>query len=334
MKKIYLSLSTFLLCAGLLTAQTPAHRTAATTAADVLAQMPARDQALYNQLIRDLATAGEDGIEQLISQLNAPGQGSNASVEYALSGLTHFVMAKGEEEAHVATAHAYIRALDKVDDREKKAFLIRQLQLVGKDESTEALAAYLHDEALSGPAARALAAIGTEKAGGTLLAALKQRAGTPQTRKDIILALADVGASGAETVLRTYLGSDDAALQKEVLYALSCLGTEASLPALAEAAAKAGYTMESTGANEAYIRLIKQVAGQNPKAAEKAATDLLKKATKAGRTQTREAALQILLDVKPDNAVKQVLAALKDPSRDYRNAALRCPSTGPTSSMR
>lgn len=333
MKKIYLSLSTFLLCAGLLTAQTPAHRTAATTAADVLAQMPARDQALYNQLIRDLATAGEDGIEQLISQLNAPGQGSNASVEYALSGLTHFVMAKGEEEARVATAHAYIRALDKVDDREKKAFLIRQLQLVGKDESTEALAAYLHDEALSGPAARALAAIGTEKASGTLLAALKQRAGTPQTRKDIILALADVGASGAETVLRTYLGSDDAALQKEVLYALSCLGTEASLPALAEAAAKAGYTMESTGANEAYIRLIKQVAGQNPKAAEKAATDLLKKATKAGRTQTREAALQILLDVKPDNAVKQVLAALKDPSRDYRNAALRFASDGADETM-
>ncbi len=322
MKKIYLSISAILLCAGLLTAQTPAQRTATTIATDVLAQMPARDQALYNQLIRDLAAAGEEGIDLLAGRLNAPGQGSNAAVEYALSGLTRFVTAQADEQARLTTARAYIRALDKADDREKKALLIRELQLLGKDESVEALAAYLHDEALSGPASRALSAIGTEKAGQTLLAALKQRAGTPQTRKDIIRALADVGAPGAETVLQTYLGSADEALQKEVCYALSRLGTEASLAPLAEAAAKAGYTMEPTGANEAYITLIGRIAGKNPKAAEKAAADLLKKATKAGRTQTREAALQILLEVKPENAVKQLLTALKDPSRDYRNAAL------------
>lgn len=311
------------MCASLLTAQTPAGRTPATIAADVLAQMPAPDQASYNQLIRDLAIAGEEGIDLLVGRLNAPGQGSNAYVDYALSGLTHFVMAEGEEEARLTTAKAYIRALDKLDDREKKAFLIRQLQLLGKDESVEALAVYLPDEALSGPAARALAAIGTEKAGNTLLAALKQRAGTPQTRKDVIRALADVPVANAESVLQTYLGGSDPALQKEVLYALSRIGTEASLPALSEAAAKAGYTMEPTGANEAYVALIRRIAKEgNPKTAEKAASDLLKNSTKAGRTQTRETALQILLEIKPENAARQVLSALKDPSRDYRNAAL------------
>lgn len=323
MKKIYISISALFLCTSLLTAQTPAHRTAATTATDVLAQMPARDQALYNQLIGELAGAGEEGVDRLVSQLNAPGEGSNASVEYALSGLTHFVMAKGEEETRLTTANAYIRALDKVDDREKKAFLIRQLQLLGKEEAVEPLAVYLNDETLSGPAARALAAIGSEKAGQTLLAALVHRTGTPQTQKDIIRALADVPVAGAEKVLQAYLSSNDEVLQREVLYALSRTGTEASLPALGEAAEKAGFTLEKTGANEAYIALIKRVAGQgNPEAAGKAAAGLLKKATKAGRTQTREAALQILLNVKPESAPKQVLAALKDPSRSYRNAAL------------
>lgn len=71
-----------------------------------------------------------------------------------MSGLTHYVMAKGEENARLATANAYLKALDKVSDRETKAFIIRQLQLLGKDECVDTLASYLNDESLSGPAAR------------------------------------------------------------------------------------------------------------------------------------------------------------------------------------
>ena len=55
-------------------------------------------------------------------------------------------MAKGEENARLATANAYLKALDKVSDRETKAFIIRQLQLLGKDECVDTLASYLNDE--------------------------------------------------------------------------------------------------------------------------------------------------------------------------------------------
>lgn len=327
MKKAYLSVSTLLLCANLLTAQAPAHRTARTIAADVLAQMPAQEQATYNQLIQDLSTAGEEGVLLLIDQIQAPGKGSNAHVDYALSGLTHYVMGKGEESARLVVSQAYGKALEKVEDRETKAFIIRQLQFVGKDEAVEALAPYVNDESLSGPATRALAAIHTENAGKVLLNALLRRMGTPQTQKDIIRALADSEAEGAETVVNTLLNSGDEDLQKEVLYALSRLGTKASLKQVGAAAEKADYTMEKTGANEAYIALIKRVADQgDTKEAAKAATGLLKKATKAGQTQTRIAALQILLAVQPENASKEVLAALKDPNKEYRNAALNCAS--------
>ena len=65
------------------------------------------------------------------------------------------------------------------------------------------------------------------------------------------------------------------------------VGSKASLSDLAAAAEKAGYKMEKTGANEAYIALIKRVLEQgDTKDAEKAANDLLKKSTKAGMTQT------------------------------------------------
>ncbi|WP_099462970.1 DUF1080 domain-containing protein [Parabacteroides provencensis] len=323
MKKVYLSISTLLLCGSMLMAQSPANRTSKTVAADVLAQMPAAQQAEYNKLIGDLSAAGEDAVMTLVDMINAPGKGSNAKVDYALSGLSHYVMAKGNENSRLVTANAYLKALDKVSDREAKAFIIRQLQIIGKDECIETLATYLNDESLSGPAARALSSINSENAGKTLLSALMRRSGTPKTQKDIVQAIAAAQVDGSEAALKALLGSSDENMQKEVLYALSRVGTKASLKDLAEAAAKANYTMEKSGANEAYIALIKRIAGQGDiKDAEKAANDLLKKATKANKTQSRDAALQILLSLQNADVAKLVQAALKDANKEYRNAAL------------
>lgn len=323
MRKAYISIAALLLCGSMLMAQTPANRTAKTTAADVLAQMPAAKQAAYNKLIGDLSSTGEEGVLLLVNMINAPGKGNNANVDYALSGLTHYVMAKGEENARLVTANAYLKALEMVNERETKAFIIRQLQILGKDECIDALASYLNDESLSGPAARALAANGSEKAGQALVAALKSRSGSPKTQKDVIRAIADAQVKEAEAVLLTLQGAADPDMQKDVLYALSRVGGINSMPVLAKAAEKAGYTMEVTGANEAYIALLKQLVPSNRDAVMKAAKKLQKDAVKAGQEQTREAALQILLAAEePSKVSKMIIAAMKDPSKNYRNAAL------------
>lgn len=323
MRKAYISIAALLLCGSMLMAQTPANRTAKTTAADVLAQMPAAKQVAYNKLIGDLSSTGEEGVLLLVNMINAPGKGNNANVDYALSGLTHYVMAKGEENARLVTANAYLKALEMVNERETKAFIIRQLQILGKDECIDALASYLNDESLSGPAARALAANGSEKAGQALVAALKSRSGSPKTQKDVIRAIADAQVKEAEAVLLTLQGAADPDMQKDVLYALSRVGGLNSMPVLAKAAEKAGYTMEVTGANEAYIALLKQLVPSNRDAVMKAAKKLQKDAVKAGQEQTREAALQILLAAEePAKVSKMIIAAMKDPSKNYRNAAL------------
>ena len=323
MRKAYISIAALLLCGSMLMAQTPANRTAKTTAADVLAQMPAAKQAAYNKLIGDLSSTGEEGVLLLVNMINAPGKGNNANVDYALSGLTHYVMAKGEENARLVTANAYLKAVEMVNERETKAFIIRQLQILGKDECIDALASYLNDESLSGPAARALAANGSEKAGQALVAALKSRSGSPKTQKDVIRAIADAQVKEAEAVLLTLQGAADPDMQKDVLYALSRVGGLNSMPVLAKAAEKAGYTMEVTGANEAYIALLKQLVPSNRDAVMKAAKKLQKDAVKVGQEQTREAALQILLAAEePAKVSKMIIAAMKDPSKNYRNAAL------------
>ena len=95
-------------------------------------------------------------------------------------------------------AAAYLKALEMVNERETKAFIIRQLQILGQDECVDALASCLNDESLSGPAARALAAIGSEKSGQALVAALKSRSGSPKTQKDVIRAIADAQVKEAD----------------------------------------------------------------------------------------------------------------------------------------
>ncbi len=323
MKKIFLPFLTFLLCVSGLMAQSPGRRTVQTIVADVLAQMPADNEADYNKQIGDLASTGEEGILAIIKMIHAPGKGNNALTDYALSGLSNYVSKKGEENLRLQTANAYIKALDQVSDRETKAFIIRQLQTVGKDESVDALARYLNQEELSGPAARALATIGTDKAGQALQASLLRRMGTPKTQRDAILAIGEAKLSVAEDLIKGMIGSGDDNFQKDVLYTLSRTGSKASLKEVGAAAEKVGFAMDKTGANEAYITLLKRVVEQgDSKDAEKAANDLLKKATKAGKEHTRGAALQILLSIQKDKGLKLIQNAMKDPSKEYRNAAL------------
>lgn len=267
-----------------ISAQTHINRTAKTIVADVLAQMPAQKSESYNNQLKDLSSTGEEGVLQLIKMMNTPGNGSNSEVEYALSGLSHYVSAQGQEALRLTTSNAYIKALDMVTDREIKAFIIRQLEVIGKDEAVAKLSSYLDNESLSGPAARALSLINTSASQKALLNALSSVT-NEESKQDVILAVARLKITDSENILRRMLGSSNINMQKTVVYALSQVGTKASLQDLAVAAKKDNFTMQKVGANEAYITLIKRVQTQGDvKEAEKAANDLMKEAEKAGQT--------------------------------------------------
>lgn len=325
MKKILLLVSSaLLLCGSILMAQAPANRSVQTVIADVLAQLPADNQNTYNGLIKDLCTTGEEGVLALIGQMNPPGKGSNAQLDYALSGMSRFVTGEGQSASQKMLENAYHKALEQQEDREIKAFIIRQLGICGTEASIDKLAVYLNREELSGPASRAIASIGSDKAGQALMASLMRRMGTPKTQQDAILALSKVPVNGAEELVKGYLNAEDVNMRKVALYTLSQIGTKASLADMLAAAEKAGFTMEKSGANDACVLLIKKVLEQgNSKEAIAAANNLLKKSTKAGKTGTRIAALQLLMTAQDNKtASKTLMTALKDPCMEYRNAAL------------
>lgn len=324
MNKIYLSAVALFLTGNVAMAQFTEGRTSQTIIADVAGQMPAKNVKAYDKLMKDLASTGEEGVLALVKMINPPGDKSNAKVDYALHNLSYYVMGLKDEAKRLTLAKAYVKALDAVDEREAKAFILRQIQLVGKDECIEPLGIYLSNPELSGPTARALSAIGSEKANQMLIASLRRRMGNVQTQIDAVEAIAEIKRSGAEELLLAILQTQDQNLKKAVVYALGEVGTKASLKQLSTAAETVGYAMEKTGVNEAYIALIKRILAEgDEKTALSEAKKLFKKADKAGAVHSKIAAADIMMDIYVnEKAIDFVLKAMKDECKKYRNAVL------------
>ncbi|MDR0743406.1 MAG: DUF1080 domain-containing protein [Tannerella sp.] len=316
-------LSVLVFCCGTIAAQVPANRTTSTIVADVLAQLPAEKQSKYNDLMKELSATGAEGVKSLAGMMSPPGKGENSAVEYALSGLAHY--ASGDEVLKSRMEQAYLEALDATEEDGTKAFIIRQLAVLGSDAGIHKLSGYLTDDALSSPAARTIASIDGEAAAKALQMALMRRnARSAEAQRNIIQALGDVTSTeGTEELLKAMLNTNDVKTKAVVLKTLGRAGSKASLSDLSAAAAAAGYRDEITGATDAYVQLIKRVYEQGgTKEASAAAQSLLKNATKAGVSQVRIAALEVVFLTQADR-LKTLKTALKDTDKSYRNAALR-----------
>jgi len=315
---------------GFLTAQTPSGRTVSTVIADVLAQMPAEGSSAYNQFMKELVETGREGVKLLVEMRNAPGKGDNSAVDYALSGIANY--ATGNDTLKSKIEQTFIVALDGVNDPETKAFIIRQLAIVGSDESVKrfAEAGYLADEKLCSPTTSAMVTIGGQSAGKILQAMLMRRSAiSPEMQRSLIQGLGEIKPviEGTEELLKTFITTDDLTTKGIALKALSRTGSKQSLSDMAAVAASMRYKVEITGAVDAYLRLIKRVYEQgDTKEAIAAAQKLIQNATASGSNQFRIAALEILLYNKAD-VIKTLKTALKDGNRTYRNAALKFAST-------
>ena len=80
----------------------------------------------------DLSTTGAEGVQMLISRLNAPGQGSNAAVEYALSGLAAYASAPDKAQLKQVVKQGFQKALTTASVQEVKAFINQQLYFLGE----------------------------------------------------------------------------------------------------------------------------------------------------------------------------------------------------------
>lgn len=302
-------------------AQYAQNRTVATVVADALAQLPAEKQDVYNRTINDLMTTGEEGLLSLVNMMQPPGALSNEAVEFALSAWTN--MASTDETKRALAEKAYLKALETSDVPEIKAFIIRQLELIGKEESIAALASYLHNERLADPAAQALVAMGNPKADATLLSAL-QDAKTEATRINLVNAIGQSGYKAAEPTLLSMLKSASSdPLKGALLMALGQTGSKASLKTLRKQAESIGFEYNKTGATKAYTALLLSLAQQgDTKTVAKEAGRLHSKATGLNKQELRIAALDILMTLPDTDKDKLITKALGDEHLDYITEAL------------
>ena len=289
---------------------------------NLLRQFPAQNAKQQQKNMDDMAALGKAGIAAMASQLSSPDKGEHAKVQYAISGFTYYVTQSGKEEGRQMAAEAYVDALPRVADKNNQAFLIYQLQQVGKDEVIGTLANYLTDIQLSGPSARALSKIGTKQAGKTLTQALANASGDAQIF--IIEALGDAKIEESAPAIEKIAAGASANLQKVALYALAQIGAPSSSGVLSTAAAKAGYSYDLTNATASYLTYLARLVENGQKVlAVKNATALLKSAISSKHTPTRTAALKILAEAQGVLSVPTLRKAVQSLSIEERIAALK-----------
>lgn len=310
-----------LLIVGGLQAQMPQGRTSATIIADALAQLPADNQSQYNRTMTDLVSTGEQGLLDLIGRMNPPGNQSNETLDYAISGWTNFVA--NDNAKRIIAANAFGKALNQSLDNEVKALVIRQLGQIGTDNNVEALSAFLNDSRLSAPAAQALVSIGTEKAKQALASALSGSA-SDAVKLNLVNALSQAAYGQSEAALLTALSQNPSAdLNNTLLTALGNMGTRNALLPLKTAALKTNYSYQPTNsATASYLSLLKRLVNSDAKLVEKDAKSLLAFATKQNRPDLKVAASQLLMAIPSTNKTNILKDALKDGSIAYLSNVL------------
>lgn len=297
------------------------QRTLTTKVADLLAELPAEGPEQFRMSMNHLGAMGKEGLLALSDMLVPTENGDNTKLEYAIGGFSYFVTQPGMEDWRRMSVEAYCQALGRVDNVWNKAFLIRQLEMVGQNDAVACLKDFLSKETLCAPAAKALVNINTLNANQALLQALKTSNGA--CRLSLVHSLGDVKSKEAVAAIAPLVKSGDSKLRKMALYALANIGDPGSQSILKEAAKKDNFTYGNENATSAYLLYAQRLAdnGQNEEA-EGIAKSLLNK-KEDQQVHTRTAALQLLTGIQGEKSLPLLLDAAGEKNPEYRAAALK-----------
>lgn len=320
-----------------LSAQDTRRRTTATIIADGLAQLPAKDVTVFNTVMNEIASTGAAGVQSLADMLVPATEGKNATVEYALAGLSAYVTDKGNAALRKNVREGIKASLAKCTDNPNKAFLISLLQQCGTAEDAPVLVSYLYDEYLADFAMRALISIpGTDDV-------LLKLVSEGQNRTALAYAVEKKQLAAAEPFLLLWHNNAkgyllpptsnmrvrnpenlkvDSVQLTAINSALAAIGGEASLHLLAKEAKKLGYVGGYANTSASYLNLVKRLAGDpaTAKLAVKEAKSLWK--NKKLPANVHGAAFEVLVKALGKDALPYLYKDLKNPDIEVRNAAL------------
>ncbi len=286
-------------------------RTPETVITDGLAQLPAQNQASYNEVIGEMAATGQKGIEMLAGMLKPADSNKNATFEYAIDAIVSYVTREDNAALRQGVHDGLVAGIKKCTDKPNTAFLITQLNKLATAADTDLYASLLSDQYL-----KHYAVIGLSLIPGIDDTAAKLINNAPAPDSDLAYLAYFRKLNAAEPTLLKWAASDDAKVREAVFNALGVCGSTSSLKTLQQAAKAVKFGNDPTGATNSYLVLLSRLG--NDKNAIAAAKELTKCSNRAARC----AGLDILLKADKANAAKNVIAALKDKDIQYRNTAL------------
>ena len=307
-------------------AQDSRNRVTSTIIADGLAQLPAKDLNVCQQVIGEMAATGTEGMQMLISYLAPSAQAKNAKFEYAIDGIVSYVSEKNDAALTGNIRKALAEGIEKQSDPVNKAFLMSQLQKIATPADAPLFAKYLGDATLGEPALAAISTIGNA----AVVKDLVEKGTAPKAA--LAHLVGQVPVAGVEGTLASWVTGADTKTLAAIYNALAACGTDKSFSLLHNAAKAVGFNDDPTGATDAYLKYLHSNVG-DLKLLGKAAKELMKSSNGAVRNSGLEIMGKSLgyadgigndyLLLPSTKLVKAVLKALKDGDRQYRNTALR-----------
>ncbi|MFC1628396.1 DUF1080 domain-containing protein, partial [Gemmatimonadota bacterium] len=304
--------------------------------AAITSSMPAENIADEDALCSRLVSMGPLAIWELSGMLLPPGTADDSQTRFALSALSRYVGRPGAESERSMYSLALIDALAEHHNPEVKAFLMSQLQLIGRDEAVGPLSFFLTDERLCEPAARALVSIGSAAAEMALIDALTGMAlidalttSGVQNTVTLVKALGDLRSRAALYEIWKYTASDDRDLRDVALYALANIGPVSTGDLLAEAAGSIS-SHDRTAAIRYQLLYAERMAGAGH--TDEGAAICRKIAQEhpgEGQESIRISALTTLVGIVGEAAQIDLYMAVRDPSIEIRSAAIELAESMP-----
>jgi len=283
--------------------------------------MPAGDIPTAGEAYVELLKMGSSGIGQVCDMIVPPGTGNDANARFLMSGVAFHVNRAGAEKERALVERVLLAALAKADDREVRAFFIRQLRWCGGDASAQALAPYLRTPELCEAAVFSLLssrATGVEE---TVASALTSA--DAKVAATLLRAAGKLRSSKALPAVGKWAHSEDRDIRLVAQFALASIG-DAGSRELLKSRITAGTWYERSQTVSHYLMLAHRLAesGKRDDAAGMC-RELLALQSDALKSNVRCAALNVLAGTAGAAAAGELVAAFEDPAADVRATALR-----------
>ncbi len=283
---------------------------------NVLSKTPASNSGEVDKLSAKLLEMGPEAVRMLCSKVTPAGKGNDTKARMAIKSLSLFIGKNAAQQQRKDYANVIAGAVLTNKDRFVKEFFVKQLQLVGGDESVTVLGMLLKNKGVCDAGCRALLAIGTEKASEMLLIALDSV--DVSNKAAVIKTIGEFENRDAAKKLIGYTNNSDREIRLAALFAIANIGDSSAKKVLKKATLSENL-YEKAKANSFYLLYAKKLAQQSK---EKQAVKICKNIyEKSDQITVRIQALSVLVDIQ-DNRAQGILLEAIESDNDQMQAAI------------